>query len=316
VRENSHGFVPIAVTLIVTPDIVLAITWIDPGNAMRLFVALTVLIALGMITFGLIAGFDDPEQSSNPQQNSPTTVPEVSESTQSAEQAMNNPNVVSGNFDDSDNRCFRGETGVETPVAGRTIIVDPGHGGEDLGTVNPTYRLTESDLVLRISRDLRDRLIDSGANVCLTRTQDIYVELIDRAEFANEMDGDVFLSVHLNSLPNPNENYTMTMWGNEAKDRYLSEVLLERLRFGMAEPAYHLGNPNPMTPDVYRLEDLDSTMLRTAEMPATLVEASFLSNTWEARAFIDGMSNGSRWREHQIADILHSGLLDYFESFE
>jgi N-acetylmuramoyl-L-alanine amidase len=213
-------------------------------------------------------------------------------------------------------RCFDGQANADTVLSGMTIIVDPGHGGVDLGTVNSRFGLNESDLALSISHLLRERLMASGADVCMTRITDRYVSLADRAYFANDNDGDAFVSVHLNSVPDTTENYTMTMWGNEAKDHFLAETVLEVLRTRMATPEFHNGEANPMNPNIYAIDDLDSYMLKTSEMPAVLVEASCLSNDWEAQVLLDGIEDGTRWREHQIADAIHTGLVQYFEAFE
>ncbi|TVR70219.1 MAG: N-acetylmuramoyl-L-alanine amidase [Sphaerobacteraceae bacterium] len=284
---------------------------------MRVFLAVSALIAFAMISYGLLASNDSGDSSSDVAGTVEPTAESFSENPDDTSNASATPEPVgSGNFDDSDERCFAGDASIDSVISGRTIIIDPGHGGEDLGTVNQSFDLTESGLVLTISLDLRDRLVADGANVCLTRTDDYYVELAARAEFANEIGGDAFVSMHLNSLPDPTQNYTMTMWGNEAKDRFLSEMIVERMRFRMATPEYHQGEPNPMSPDVFRMRDLDSTMLRNAEMPATLVEASFLSSTWEAQAFASGIEDGSRWREQQIARTVHLGLEDFFGSFQ
>ena len=221
-----------------------------------------------------------------------------------------------GGPDSSDQRCFEAASADDSALAGKTIIVDPGHGGEDLGTVNNQFGLHESDLVLSISEYLRDMLTASGANVCMTRVQDTYIELAARADFANEQNGDALVSIHLNSLPDPSESYTMTMWGNEAKDRFLAETMLDVLRYEMAIPQYHNNEPNPTNPDVYILESLDSHMLKSADMPAVLVEATFLSAAWEAQAFQDGIDDGSHWREVQIAEAVHTGLTEYYEAFQ
>lgn len=214
-----------------------------------------------------------------------------------------------------DDRCVSADPEAESVIRGLTVIVDPGHGGEDLGTVNEHFSITESELVLGISRLLRDRITELGAHACLTRDSDRNLALRQRAELANRWRGDVFVSIHLNHLSDPNEDYTMTMWGTEAKDRFLAETLLPVMAEALATPESYDGNPNPMSTEVVRLEDLDSSMLRSADMPAVLVEAAFLSNPWEARAFIDGIDDGTRWREHQIADALRDGLLAYFSAF-
>jgi N-acetylmuramoyl-L-alanine amidase len=289
---------------------------------MRVFVAVSVLVAVVMITFGLLAsdGQGDRVEFESGTANMPAGEdddidPDSVAGSQSST-ATATPETSNASLNLRDDRCFPGDSGAMSAVAGRTVILDPGHGGEDLGTVNRAFGFHESDFVLRISLDLKDRLVESGADVCLTRVEDNYIELMARSEFANEMDGDVFISIHLNSLPNPARNYTMTMWGSEAKDRFLAESILEPLRYKLATPQFHFGEPNPMNPEIYRLEDLDSSMLRSAEMPATLVEASFLSSTWEAQAFASGLEDGTRWREHQIADVIHEGLMNFFEAFQ
>lgn len=287
---------------------------------MRVFVVVSVVIALGMITVGLLAnrGQNESLRSESGALSGSSSNQDVTADSEHEEVARvtESPVALDDDLALSDERCFAGDRTGESPVSGKMIVVDPGHGGEDLGTVNNAFGFNETDFVLRISIDLKDRLVDSGADVCLTRVEDDFIELIDRAEFANEMGGDAFLSIHLNSLPDPSQNYAMTMWGDEAKDRFLAETMLEPLRYKLATPQFHFGEPNPMNPEVYRLEDLDSSMLRSAEMPATLVEASFLSNTWEAQAFASGLDDGTRWRELQIADVLHEGVVNFFDAFE
>jgi len=210
-----------------------------------------------------------------------------------------------------DERCARGDEGVESPLAGHTIILDPGHGGDDLGTVNLEFGLFESELTLSIAERLRDRLVAAGATVCLTRIEDINVPLQERARFANAQGGDAFVSIHLNQYEDPQIDYTMTMWGEEQKDRRLAEVLLEELAAELSTPKSYAGAPNPISRETARHEPLDSSLLRLPEMPAVLVEAIFLSNPWEARAFAEGQADGTHWREEQIARAVEAGLRRY-----
>jgi N-acetylmuramoyl-L-alanine amidase len=289
---------------------------------MRVFVALAVVVAVTMVGYGLLAsgGSDSDMESSSHAVGEADDADDIAlMSILSHEDHEDDSEIsVSGRSaqDLDGDRCFSGDSIGESVLSGRLIIVDPGHGGEDLGTVNTEFGLHESDFVLSISERLRDRLIASGADVCMTRITDTYITLRDRAAFANEHGGDVFVSMHLNSLPDPSHNYTMTMWGNEAKDRFLAETLVEVLAEEMASPRQLNGDPNPMDSEVYRIDSLDSTMLKNSQMPAVLVEASFLSNTWEAKAFVDGIENGTHWRERQIAAAVHTGLEEFFESFE
>lgn len=79
------------------------------------------------------------------------------------------------------------------------IVLDPGHGGHDTGTVGPNGMM-EKDLVLQVARLLRKMLQDNlGAEVFLTRERDEFVSLEERTEVANRLQADLFLSIHANS---------------------------------------------------------------------------------------------------------------------
>lgn len=81
------------------------------------------------------------------------------------------------------------------------IVVDPGHGGHDVGTMSPGG-LYEKELVLDVSRRVAALLEDQlGAEVILTRDEDLYVHLEERTRIANQHKADLFLSIHANSSP-------------------------------------------------------------------------------------------------------------------
>lgn len=214
--------------------------------------------------------------------------------------------------EEKDPRCIAGIPGASLALSGRTIIIDPGHGGDDLGTINAEFELQETDLTPVISAVLRDRLLADGARVCLTRITDANLSLAERAEFANEQQGDAFVSVHLNHLDDPEADYTMALYGNRAKDVGLAESVLSALAAELSTPESYDGLTNPIAEQEPLLEELDSSMLRNVEMPAVLVEGVFLSNNWEANAFASGIADGTRWRERQIATAIHQGVLDFF----
>jgi N-acetylmuramoyl-L-alanine amidase len=81
------------------------------------------------------------------------------------------------------------------------IVLDPGHGGHDTGTVGPEG-LREKDLVLDVAQRL-GRLIEErmGSEVIFTRSDDTFIPLERRTEIANESKADLFLSIHANSSP-------------------------------------------------------------------------------------------------------------------
>ena len=86
----------------------------------------------------------------------------------------------------------------------RVVVIDPGHGGEDPGTLG-NGKLKEKDVVFDIARYLEDELTQRGGyEVYLTRKGDYFVPLAQRKMRANESGGDVFISIHANSAPNRN----------------------------------------------------------------------------------------------------------------
>jgi N-acetylmuramoyl-L-alanine amidase len=82
----------------------------------------------------------------------------------------------------------------------RTIVVDPGHGGEDPGAIG-VGGVREAAVTLRIARALRPKLEALGLRVVLTRESDRTVSLEERTAIAEGMQGDLFLSIHANAAP-------------------------------------------------------------------------------------------------------------------
>jgi N-acetylmuramoyl-L-alanine amidase len=92
-------------------------------------------------------------------------------------------------------------------LVGKTIVIDPGHGGPDLGVVVPDglLRWTETDLAYDIATRLEGRLAAAGMRVYLTRgpRPDHAIDDMERAKLANELRADLFISIHLDGHANP-----------------------------------------------------------------------------------------------------------------
>jgi N-acetylmuramoyl-L-alanine amidase len=84
----------------------------------------------------------------------------------------------------------------------RTVVIDPGHGGHDPGTIHPTKKIQEKDIVLPVALELGATIKKymPEVNVVYTRTTDTFVELYKRAEIANRSNADVFISLHCNAM--------------------------------------------------------------------------------------------------------------------
>lgn len=93
------------------------------------------------------------------------------------------------------------------PTQGKIILIDPGHGGEEIGAVGyldktKKRKIFEKDLSLRLASKIK-KYLSSGASTYLTRSIDRAVTLQERADLADMVKADLFLSVHFNSSRNP-----------------------------------------------------------------------------------------------------------------
>lgn len=94
----------------------------------------------------------------------------------------------------------------ESPLNGKIITLDAGHGGQEKGSVGPTG-IPEKDINLKISEYLREELEKSGAKVITTRNTDKFLGLYDRVDIANNNNSQILLSIHNNALPDGKDPY-------------------------------------------------------------------------------------------------------------
>lgn len=185
--------------------------------------------------------------------------------------------------------------GIPNPAPVRTIVIDAGHGGNDSGTSNTALKLKEKEFTLDVSKRLERLLSVAGYKVKLTRTDDRFVELADRAKIANDLRADLFISIHFNAVDgapsvNGTETYAMT-------PRYQRSTSADKRE--AADNVANPGNRNDgwntlIAYHIHRnlLEKLHSAdrglkharfaVLRQVNCPAVLVEAGYLSNQTEA----------------------------------
>lgn len=110
------------------------------------------------------------------------------------------------------------------PDGVRTIVIDPGHGGRDPGTIG-RHGTTEKDITLKVASLVKDILSKTpNTRVLMTRERDIFIELEDRAKFANSKEADLFVSIHVNSHPHKGVRGLEIYHFGEAKDQRALEV--------------------------------------------------------------------------------------------
>ena len=106
----------------------------------------------------------------------------------------------------------------------KTIVIDPGHGGKDPGA-RGQRGTEEKDITLKVALKLRDLLSKQpGVRVLMTRERDQFIELEDRAKFANGQDADLFVSIHVNSHPQRSVKGIEIYHFGQAKDQRALEV--------------------------------------------------------------------------------------------
>lgn len=189
------------------------------------------------------------------------------------------------------------------------IVIDPGHGGDDLGAVGPSGIL-EKDIVLEISNHLQRMLIDEGFKVILTRDDDRFVPLSDRTKIANEAGADLFISIHANAAKNKKangsiiffladaktdqaraaatlENSSIKFETPESQKDYISDldfILLDMVQNEFLKESADLAGM--IEQNIKRLSKIESRgidqagffVLNKAYMPSVLIETAFISN--------------------------------------
>ena len=225
------------------------------------------------------------------------------------------------------------ELRARMPKAKMRIVVDAGHGGWDLGTVGKRG-LLEKDVVLEIAQRLA-KLLESrlGADVILTRNDDNYLPLDERAGMANQSQADLFVSVHANysdlpsargvetyytnffSAPNAKDKDVETRDSDHAKSATaatlsaaeLHEKIEQSRRLAASVQRSLYGTLSVENPGLRDrgVKEASYVVLTETSMPGILAEVSFVSSpTDEQKLRSDG------YRE-QIAEALYKGIARY-----
>jgi len=214
------------------------------------------------------------------------------------------------------------------------IVIDPGHGGHDTGTIGPNG-LLEKDLVLDVSRRL-GKLLEArlGAEVVFTRRDDTFIPLETRTSIANQEQADLFVSVHANSSHDPDargvETYYLNFTSspealevaareNAASDKdihelqdlvkkiALKEKIEESREFASdVQQSLHSGLSAKSAGIRDRgVKKAPFVVLIGANMPSILAEISFISNPGDEKRL-----KGPEYRQ-RIAESLYRGISRY-----
>lgn len=148
------------------------------------------------------------------------------------------------------------------------IIVDPGHGGHDPGTVGVSG-IQEKDINLEIALKLASQLKSQGYDVIMTRDRDEYIDNHSRAKLANKKRGGLFISIHANAMENDN-------WTNGVQVLYYPDR--DGINISLANKVLESILEKTGANNKGIVERKDLIVLNRTKMPAILVEAGFLTN--------------------------------------
>lgn len=211
-----------------------------------------------------------------------------------------------------------GATSGRVDALFRTIVIDPGHGGEDGGAVSP-FGIQEKHLVLKIAREVKALIEEKiGVRVLLTRSGDYFVPLEERTAIAANAEADLFISIHANSTKKKSikgvETFFMSLEASDgdalaAAEMENSVIRLEGKPFAansdlavilmdMAQTEYlkessafakvlHKNIVSVLESPDRGVKQAPFMVLASASMPAVLIEVGFISNPFEVRMLAD-----------------------------
>jgi N-acetylmuramoyl-L-alanine amidase len=221
-------------------------------------------------------------------------------------------------------------------LAARKVVIDPGHGGHDPGTMD-RHGLREKDIVLDVAHRLRKLLEIDGFEVYMTRESDVFIPLEERTAIANSRAADLFVSIHVNAARNSRPRGTETYYLNlattpDAEEVAARENAVTTRRLGELQSILQKVMNNSRITESRELAGTVQThmasglyssskdprnrgvktapfyVLLGAQMPSVLVEVAYLTNRKDAELLSD-----STFRQ-KAAESIATGVRAYQDS--
>lgn len=218
---------------------------------------------------------------------------------------------------------------VQPPKKDMLIVVDAGHGGRDPGAIGPT-KLKEKTVTLEIAKQLAYYLNRQGLKVVMTRKDDRYIALRDRADLANRLKADLFVSVHANASRNRKAKGSQVfIYNREASSHHAASAAklenqdanyLEIIKDDLRQSVHEVSSVNAaglvseqlerLNLNVRRIERAPFYVLAKSHMPSILVETAFISNYKEERL----LRNKNFCKK--LAQGIYHGLNNYHQELQ
>lgn len=198
---------------------------------------------------------------------------------------------------------------VSLPVSGKTIVIDAGHGKPDEGAQS-SRGTTEAETNLKISLKLQNLLEQSGATVILTRSDENAIydinaktlkekkisDIHNRVKIGNESSADIFVSIHLNKIPQQQYDGWQTFYNAKNENgKKLAVSIQKNLNDAIMKENNRISKP---IENIY--------IVKHVEIPTTIVECGFLSNPEEEKILLDDEY------QNRLAWGIYNGIIDYF----
>lgn len=180
-------------------------------------------------------------------------------------------------------------------LTGKTIVIDPGHGGKDPGAPS-SDGYQEKTVNMEVAQQIAQILRDKGHRVIMTRNSDDFLELEERADIANRSKADVFVSIHSDSSAKSSTNgFTVYV---ERSSNWASNNLANAIDDRMAQTGISSNG----------VKKADFRVLTHTGCPAVLIELGYLSNYWEAKQ----LKNVDM--QKKLAQAVVNGIMDYLKN--
>ena len=183
------------------------------------------------------------------------------------------------------------------PLKDRIIILDPGHGGKDVGAVSGS--VYEKTINLKVSTLVKQKLEAAGANVLMTRTGDTFPTLQDRVNFTASNYGEIFVSIHVNSAASTSAQGTETYYAVTTGDMFQEDVDLAKFVNDQIVNNLKMKNRGVKEQKFY--------VVANTIIPAILVELGFISNSEDRAKLTD-----DQYIE-LFAESIYQGIVQYYE---
>lgn len=186
---------------------------------------------------------------------------------------------------------------MNTFLKGKVIVIDPGHGGKDVGATGTHFKTNEKDLNLKVSKLLKKKLESAGASVILTRDRDVKIPLLDRVYISHKNKADMFISVHHNTHENSRISGTITYYYAGTNDKDLAVMIQKELVKNI-----QLKDRDARQGDYY--------VLRENAQLAVIVEIGFLTN------YEDELKLRTARFQEKSAEGIFQGVIKYYQKKE